>query len=43
MQSVKRLDSIGQFCVALLDACLNFGANFTDLPDCLNQTECDVK
>lgn len=43
MQSVKRLGSIRQFCVALLDACPGIGADFTDLPECLKQAVCDVK
>lgn len=43
MQSLKRLDSIRQFCVALLNTSPDIGADFADLPECLNQPECDVK
>lgn len=43
MQSVKRLDSIRQFCVALLNTCLDIGADFADLPECLNQRGCDAE
>jgi len=39
MQSVKRLDSVWQFCEVLLYGDGNGGADFTDLPDCLEQTE----
>jgi len=43
MQSVKRLDSVRQFCEVLLYGDGNGGADFTDFPDCLNQTEYDAK
>lgn len=35
-QSVKHLDSIGQFCMNLLYGDGNVGANFMDLPDMNN-------
>jgi tRNA A22 N-methylase len=43
MQSIKRLGSIRQFCMALLNTCLDIGADFADLPEYLNQPECDAK